>query len=191
MLQDQIAHSLREHNKVLEETFLMQAKELAGFAETVVDAFNQGGRLLIVGSGSLGAVADLAANQFQHRLSMERPPLPALSLCQNIALATALAREGKEGQYFPRQLRISANKGDIVLVFWELDRNEALVETLAEANRLECVTAVVLQGKSELTGETPDFVFRLAAESLPRAVEATVFFSHLLCELVEKALFGV
>jgi D-sedoheptulose 7-phosphate isomerase len=191
MLQEQIAQSLREHNKALEETFLMQAKELAGFAETVVETFNQGGRLLIVGNGSLGAVADLIANQFQYRLSMERPPLPALSLCQNIALATALAREGKESQYFSRQLRVIADKRDIILILWDLDRHETLEETLAEANQLECVTAVVLQGKGELTGENPEHVFRLATDSLPRAVEATVFFGHLLCELVEKSLFGI
>jgi D-sedoheptulose 7-phosphate isomerase len=191
MLQERIAQSLREHTKVLEETFLVQVKELAAFAETVVETFNQGGRLLILGSGSLGSVADLVANQFQHRLSMERPSLPAISLCQNMVLATTLAREGKENQYFPRQLRVSANPRDIVLVFWDLDRSEALEETLAEANRLDCITALVLQGKSELKGENPDYVFRLATDSLPRAVEATVFFGHLLGELVEKGLFGI
>jgi D-sedoheptulose 7-phosphate isomerase len=190
-MQEQIAQSLREHNKALEETFLLQAKEMAGFAETVVEAFNQGGRLLIAGSGSLGAVADLVVNQFQYRLSMERPPLPALSLSQNIALATALAREGKESQFFSRQLRVIAGAQDILLLFWDLDRNEILEETLAAANQLECITAVVLQGKGELTGENPDYLFRLATDSFPRAVEATVFFGHLLCELVEKSLFGV
>jgi D-sedoheptulose 7-phosphate isomerase len=191
MLQERIAQSLREHNKVFEETFLMQASSLAGFAEQVVDAFNRGGRLLIIGSGSLGAVADLVANLFLHRLSLERPPLPALSLCQNATLASALAKEGKENQFFPRQLRVIAEEGDIILVFWDLDRHEVLEEILAEGRRLGCSTALVLQGKGELTGENPDLLFPLASDSLPRGVEASVFFGHLLCELVEKSLFGI
>jgi D-sedoheptulose 7-phosphate isomerase len=191
MLQERIAQSLREHNKVFEETFLMQASSLAGFADQVVDAFNRGGRLLIIGSGALGAVSDLVANLFLHRLSLERPPLPALSLCQNTTLASALAKEGKENQFFPRQLRVIAGEKDIILVFWDLDRHEVLEEILAEGRRLGCSTALVLQGKGELTGETPDLLFPLASDSLPRGVEASVFFGHLLCELVEKSLFGI
>jgi D-sedoheptulose 7-phosphate isomerase len=191
MLQERIAQSLREHNKVFEETFLMQASSLARFADQVVEAFNRGGRLLIIGSGSLGAVADLVANLFLHRLSLERPPLPALSLCQNISLASALAKEGKENQFFPRQLRVIAEERDIILIFWDLDRHEVLEEILAEGRRLGCSTALVLQGKGELIGENPDMVFPLASDSLPRGVEASVFFGNLLCELVEKSLFGI
>lgn len=190
MLQERIAISLREHTHILEETFLGQAGHLASFAEQVVATFNQGGRLLIIGSGSLGAVADLMANLFLHRLSLERPPLPALSLSQNATFASSLARDKQENQVFARQLRIVAGEQDIVLALCDQSRDEALLEGLAEAAQLGCKTAV-LHGKEEFAGEQPDFLFQLATDSPPRTVEATIFFGHLLGELVEKALFGI
>ncbi|MEZ4483629.1 MAG: SIS domain-containing protein [Syntrophotaleaceae bacterium] len=190
MLQERIAVSLRDHTRILEETFLGQAGHLCGFAERVVATFNQGGRLLIFGSGPMGAVADLMANLFLHRLSLERPPLPALSLSQNATFASSLARDGQENQLFARQLRITAGEQDIVLALCDQSRNEALLEGLIEASQLGCTTAVV-HDKGEFAGEQPDFLFRLATDSPPRTVEATVFFGHLLGELVEKALFGI
>ena len=190
MLQERIASSLREHTRILEETFLMQAGHLADFAERVVATFNQGGRLLIIGSGPLGAVADLMANLFLHRLSLERPPLPALSLSQNATLASSLARDGQENQFFARQLRVTAGEQDIVLALCDQSRNEALLAGLAEAVQMGCTTAVI-HGTGEFAGEQPDFLFPLATDSPPRTVEASVFFGHLLGELVENSLFGI
>lgn len=190
MLQERIALSLREHTRILEESFLMQAGHLADFAERVVATFNQGGRLLIIGSGSLGAVADLISNLFLHRLSLERPPLPALSLGQNATLASSLARDGQDSQFFVRLLRVTAGEKDIVLALCDQSRDQALLEGLAEAREIGCTTAVV-HGSGEFAGEQPDFLFRLATDSPPRTVEATVFFGHLLGELVENSLFGI
>lgn len=190
MLQERVALSLREHTRILEETFLMQAGHLASFAERVVATFNQGGRLLIIGSGQLGAVSDLMANIFLHRLSLERPPLPALSLSQNATFASSLAQDGQDNQFFSRQLRVMAGEQDIVLALCDQSRNTPLLEGLAEAAQLGCTTAAT-HGKGEFAGEQPDFFFRIATDSPPRTVEATIFFAHLLGELVEKTLFGI
>ncbi len=190
MLQERVALSLREHTRVLEESFLIQAVDLVNFAERVVETFNQGGRLLIIGNGPLGAVADLMANLFLHRLSLDRPPLPALSLSQNATFAAALARDGRDNQFFSRQLRIASGPQDIVLALCDHIRDDTLLSGLAEAAQLGCMTAAT-HGKGEFPGERPDFLFRLATDSPPRTVEATLFFAHLLGELVEKSLFGI
>jgi D-sedoheptulose 7-phosphate isomerase len=191
MLQDRISKSLREHTAVLEETFLMQANELTDFAEQVVEIFNQGGRLLIFGSGSLGAIANLVANLFRHRLSMERPALPALSLCNDLSLATALSKEGRGSAFFGQQLQLVATERDAVLVLGDVAYNEAIMAGLSEAREHGCVTAALLPEQEDPPGDGPHYLFRLHTDSVGRAAEAALFFGHLLCELVEEALFGI
>lgn len=190
MLQDRISKSLREHTAVLEETFLLQANELVEFSGRIVEVFNQGGRLLIFGSGSLGAIANLVANLFRHRLSFERPPLPALSLCHDITLATALAKEGQICAFFAQQIGLLAGEHDAVLALGDVAHNEAVMAGLAEARERGCVTAALLPDQKEPSGDGPHYLFRLNTDSVGRAAEAALFFGHLLCELVEESLFG-
>jgi len=191
MGQERINRTVQEHRTLIDEIFSTQAEELAGFARKVVSVFHQGGRLFILGSGSLGAIADLTATLFLHRLSFERPLLPALSLGHDTVLATALARDGQGHELFARQLQAVATGQDMVMIFGGSRREEALEAALAMAGEIGCGTAAVLQGKGELLAEPPDFLFRLDTESVPRAVEAALLFGHLLVELVEAELFGI
>jgi hypothetical protein len=59
------------------------------------------------------------------------------------------------------------------------------------AGQVGCGTAAVIQGRSESWRESPDFLFRLETESVPRAVESALLFGQLLVEFVEAELFGI
>lgn len=191
MLQDKISKSLRDHTAVLEETFLMQANELVSFAGQVVEIFNRGGRLLVIGSGPLFSIADLVATLFRHRLHIERPSLPVVSLCQDLPLAASLIKEGRSTAFFAQQLSLVANEGDAVLALGDVSHNEAILEGLAEARERGCMTAALLPEKENLPHDGPHFLFRLTTDSVGRAAETALFFGHLLCELVERELFGI
>lgn len=190
MPSERIARSIREITQMI-EALPSQGEELAAFALRLVEVFTQGRRLLLIGSGPLGAVADLVATRFLHRLSLERPSLPALSLCRDPVLAAALARDGQSAQYLARQLRAATVGGDIVLAFADGGRDEAILEALAAARQLDCTTALVTPGRDESGGENPDFLFRLECETPARLAEGSLLFGHLLCELVEGELFGI
>lgn len=191
MEQERITRIIQEHTTVVGETFTAQATELAAFSREVASVFYRGGRLLVLGGGPLAAIADLLATLFLHRLALERPLLPALSLGHDAVLATSLSRDGLANEFFARQLRVLATAQDLLLVFSGPRREEAVAEALTVAGELDCGTAVVLQGRGEFLQNPPDFLFRLETESVPRAVECALLFSHLLVELVEGELFGI
>lgn len=187
---ERVARSIREITQMI-EVFPAQGDKLAAFSLRLVEVFNQGGRLLLLGSGALGAIADLVATRFLHRLSLERPSLPAISFSHDPILAAALARDGQSNQYLARQLRAATVGGDIVLAFGDGGRDEAVLEALAAARQLGCMTALVTPPKEDVGGEPPDFLFRLECESPARIAEGSLLFGHLLCELVEGELFGI
>ena len=191
MSQERINRTIQDHSAVVGAIFTAQAAELATFAQEVASVFHRGGRLLVLGSGPLGAIADLIATLFLHRLSLERPLLPALSLGHDTVLATSLLRDGLGHEYFARQLRAVATVHDMILIFAGPRREEAMEEALAAAGQVGCGTAAVLQGRGESLRESPDFLFRLETDSVPRAVECALLFGHLLVDLVEGELFGI
>ncbi|WP_432822151.1 SIS domain-containing protein [Trichloromonas sp.] len=191
MNRQKISSAVKEQGILLEASFLDQGPALQAFATQVVETFNQGGRLLVVGNGSLGAIANLTANLFLHRLSLERPPLPALSLGHDATLATSLVRDGQNRLYFSRQLRALANDSDIVLVLSDGQRDDSLTEALTIARQVGSKTALLTPENADIKGETIDFGFTLKTASVPRTIEGALFFGHLLCELVEGELFGI
>lgn len=189
--QERITRIIQDHTAVIGETFSTQAAELASFSREVAKVFHRGGRLLVLGGGPLGAIADLLATLFLHRLSFERPLLPAISLGNDAVLATSLSRDGLGHEFFARQLRTLATAQDMLLVFAGPRREEAVEEALTVAGDLDCGTAVVLHGRGDTLQVPPDFLFRLETDSVPRALECALLFSHLLVELVEGELFGI
>lgn len=189
MVSDRISRALREQNG-LQESFPLQAEALADFVGRIVDTFHQGGRLLIIGSGALGTIANLLASHFLHKLSLERPVLPVISICHDLALLASLERDGLSRQYLSRQLQVMATATDVVFALAGSSRDEALEEALATARQTGCATAVLRAGGDDVPGDLPDYLFRLTTESEPRALEGALFFGHLLCELIEGELFG-
>lgn len=190
MAEDKITAAAASCTAVIQSLVERNGAELERFAGQVVAKFHQGHRLFLLGSGSLGALAAVVANTFLYRLSLDRPSLPAMALCHDAVLATSLANGGAVRQYFSRQLRAAAN-GDVVLAFAEGHHDEALAEGLAAARQLGCLTAVLASEAGDWFGETPDFFFALETDAPARLAEGALFFGHLLCELVERELFGI
>jgi D-sedoheptulose 7-phosphate isomerase len=188
MRQDRISKAFKE-NGIVHNGLLAQGGDLVRLAERILEVFHGGGRLLVVGGGSLGGVAALIANRFLYRLSLERPSLPALSLGLDAQLATALARDGGSSQYFSRQLQALTTGGDLLLILSEVWPDEAVQEALQAARRLGCSTAAVVPRKVE-PADPPDFLFCLDTDSVARMAEGALLFGQLLCEMVEGELFG-
>ena len=191
MGQERIARAVRDHVACMESGLLAQAPEILRFAARVVDMFHRGGRLLVCGSGPLAAVADLTANRFLHRLSLERPQLPSVALGGNYLLAHSLVRDGLQRQIYARQLQVFGAPGDVLLLFAEGQRDETLIEALQQAHQIGCPTAALFPARTEPFDPPPDFRFPLETESPARLAEAALFFGQLLCELVEAELFGI
>ncbi len=191
MGQERIARAVRDHVACLESGLLGQAPEILRFAAGVVEMFHRGGRLLICGSGPLAAIADLTANRFLHRLSLERPQLPAVALGGNFLLAHSLVRDGLQRQIYARQLRVFGTPGDMLLLFAEGQRDESLIEALQQAQLIGCPVAALVPTRAEPFDPPPDFLFLLNTDSPARLAETALFFGQLLCELVEADLFGI
>jgi D-sedoheptulose 7-phosphate isomerase len=191
MYEEKIRRAIAEQQALLDPFFLSRGKPLAELAAHLTATFQQGGRLFLAGSGPFAAIAGLLGQQFLHRQTIERPPLPAMALTHDAGLATFLAAEGLENQLFSRQLRALANEQDTLLLLAGTTLCPAGREALATARQLGSRTALICAEHAELPETLPDRRLQLPTDSLPRLLEGCLFAGHLLCTLVEGELFGI
>lgn len=189
--QDRIAQAVQEHHNIMRETFSSQGVLLTALAQRVVQTFHSGGRLFICGNGTLAALADITEQLFLHRMVLERPSLPAHSLCHDGKMAQLLARDDQAQHLFMRQLKTLAGEHDLLLVYADGSDDPAINEVCAGAVRLGLTTALVMPAKGACAAEQPQMTFRFASDSPARLAEGVLLFAHLLCDLVEAELFGV
>ena len=191
MGQEKFAQSIKEHQKIVGAMGKEMAQELPELARKLVEGFTREGRLVFAGSGAMGAAADLAAHLFRHRMSFDRPLLPALSIGRDSLLAHSLARDGSYEEYFSRQLRALGLSDDMIVFFADSHRDPALVHAMELCKELGCLSALFVYGKAEGEFDGTDFLFQVDTASVARGLEAAVMFATMLCELVEYELFGV
>ncbi len=191
MSQQKFQAALNEHIKVVNTISTDMGEDLPVLARKIVEGFTRERRLVFAGSGAMGAAADLAAHLFRHRLSFDRPLLPAMSIGRDSLLAHSLARDSAYEEYFSRQLLALGLKDDMVVFFADSHRDPALTEGVRLCQDLGCLSALLVCGKGEGVVDGADFTLQVDTTSVARGLESAVLFATLLCELVEHELFGV
>lgn len=190
MRQEKIRNTIARQTALLEGAFEEQGELLCDLADQLVNIFNQGGKLLLAGSGLLAPVADMIANLFVHRLALDRPQLPACSLSQAHALSHALAHAGAGQELYTRQLQVLGNPGDLLIGFSD-GQHDPLLDQLLELGREQQLTTVLVAPSSGDGAARADLCFVTGTELPVEAALSSLFLGRLLCEQVEHALFGI
>ncbi|MCM2264567.1 MAG: SIS domain-containing protein [Desulfuromonadales bacterium] len=191
MFEDKINSAVAQQQALLDPFFLARKAVLADFAAHLTATFQNGGRLFLLGSGPFAAIAGLLGQQFLHRQTLERPPLPAVALTHDAGLATFLFADEQGSQLFSRQLRALAGDQDTILLLAGTSVCAAGREALATARQIGCRTAMICGEHAELPDPLPELLLLLPTDNLPRQLEGCLFAGHLLCSLVEGELFGM
>lgn len=169
-----------------------QGPALGALATRLASVFAEGGQLLLAGHGPLFHVAQMLAAQFTYKLEFERPALPALCLGSDALLSTQMLSAGLAEQLLLRHYRAINSDEHLMLIFSDGTAAPELASLIEEVkDNDQPVFLLTGNGQNDpLLQEDPDGVLDLGNCVAPRLIEVAQFAGHLLCELVEKELFG-
>jgi len=182
---------LQQHHASLENLLIGQGDVMPRLGDRLVERFNQGNKLLLAGQGMLASVAELIAVMFMHRLNFDRPPLPAIALGTSLPLTQSFERHAAPGDLLVRQFNAVAQPGDLTLLFAEPQQNPALRQLTELARDRDCPLALFCNNPEEWSDLDSDLILTLPADSAAELAAPMLFSGRLLCEMVEKTLFGV
>lgn len=167
-----------------------EAKTLVAIAEVLVEAFQNGNKVLLLGNGGSAADAQHIACELAGKFYRDREALPAIALTTNTSALTAIANDYGYEAVFLRQLQGLVKGGDVVIGISTSGNSPNVLLAMEEAKRRGAVTvAFTGQARGRLS-ELADYVLSVPSKDPPHIQEAHITAGHIICHLVEEELFG-
>ena len=179
-----------EASIAVKQRLLGHTEICAEVAERLIRAFRSGNKLLLFGNGGSAADAQHIAAELVGRYYLDRPALPAQALTVDTSSLTAIGNDYAYDQIFSRQIEAFGRAGDVAIGISTSGNSRNVIEALRAAKRKGIVT-VGMTGEigGQLKAEV-DYCICIPSRDTPRIQEAHILIGHILCELVEQALFG-
>jgi len=161
--------------------------EAAGLIESSLRA---GGTLFTCGNGGSAADAQHIVTELAGRFYLDRPGLAAVALTVNTSALTAIGNDYAFEDVFSRQLDGLAKPGDVLLAITTSGSSPNIVQAVAAAREKRMHVIGFTGGKGTAFATSCDLALIVPSRDTPRIQEAHICAGHLICQLVEAAIYG-
>lgn len=187
MIEFRIKESIEAKQKLLSEAKLLEGVQRV--IDLIVNTYRSGGKVLFCGNGGSAADAQHLAAEFSGRFYFDRPPLDAEALHVNTSYLTAVANDYSFDEVFARLVRAKGKKGDVLIAISTSGNSPNILKAIAEASDIGMITV-------GFTGETGgkmkplcQHLINVPSKDTPRIQEMQMLLGHIICEMVESAIF--
>ena len=158
--------------------------------DIITTALRSGGKVHFCGNGGSAADAQHLAAELSGRFYIDRPPLNAEALHCNTSYLTAVANDYGYDAVFARLLQGTARVGDVVVGISTSGNSQNILKAFEKAKEMG-VHVIAMTGESGgKMKELADVLLNVPSTDTPRIQESHILVGHILCELVETAMFG-
>lgn len=183
-----IQQSIAVKQAILDDSELQARIQQAAYIITA--SLRSGGKIHFCGNGGSAADAQHLAAELSGRFYFDRPPLNAEALHCNTSYLTAVANDYGYDAVFSRLLQGTAKSGDVVVGISTSGNSQNILKAFEMAKEMG-VHVIAMTGE---TGgkmkELADVLLNIPSTDTPRIQESHIMVGHILCELVETAMFG-
>lgn len=187
-IQESIEQSIAVKQQILTDAALMQ--RVAEAASLIEQSLRGGGKIHFCGNGGSAADAQHLAAELSGRFYFDRPPLNAEALHCNTSYLTAVGNDYGYDHVFSRLLRGTGRRGDVLVGISTSGNSRNILEAYRVAQELG-IHIVSLTGQTG--GKMRDcggLLLNVPSTDTPRIQESHIMLGHIICELVETAMFG-
>ena len=169
--------------------FDSHAKLVAAAADLIITSVKAGGKVLIFGNGGSAADAQHIAAELVNRLNYDRPPIAAIALTTDTSILTSVGNDSSFDQLFERQVRALGRRGDIALAISTSGNSPNVLRAVVAAGEIGIKTIALAGHDGGKLASKVDVALVVDARSTQRIQETHITIGHILCELVESALY--
>jgi len=162
---------------------------LAHVAMQIVESLRAGGKVIFFGNGGSAADAQHLTAEFTGRYLKERRALAALALSTNSSSVTAIGNDYGFDLVFARQLEALGREGDVAIGISTSGNSRNVIRAF-EAAKSKSIYTVALTGASGgAMKKVADCTICVPTDETPRIQECHILAGHIICEIVELAVF--
>lgn len=191
---EQIVSEALINSVMAKEAFVKESrKKLIDLACLMVITLRQGGKILIFGNGGSAADAQHMAAEFVNRFLLNRRPLAAIALTTDASVITSIGNDFSFDEIFSKQVQALGKPEDLALGISTSGSSANVIKAVEVAKEIGMRTAVLtggLAGDGSELGLLGDICLNVPTVKTQHIQEVHLWVEHLLCELVEREMFG-
>ena len=161
---------------------------IAAAGEMLVNALQQGKKVLCCGNGGSAADAQHFSAELLGRYLNERESLPAIALNTDTSTLTAIGNDYGYKQVFARQIQGLGQAGDVLLAISTSGNSENIIAAI-EAARARNMKIIALTGREggKIAGllQPQELHICVPDNVTSRIQESHIMILHCLCEIID------
>jgi D-sedoheptulose 7-phosphate isomerase len=189
-MEELILEEISEHMQTMEAIRDGMVKKISEFAALVAGVMRQGRKVLLMGNGGSAADAQHIAGEFVGRFVLERKGLPAIALTTDTSILTAVSNDYGFEEIFSQQVEVLADEGDVVVGISTSGNSPNVLKAISVAKAKGAKTVGLCGGDGGKLGQLVDLPVVIPVQNTQRIQEGHITIGHIVCKLVEEALFG-
>jgi len=187
-VKNQIKKSYEVKKNILENKGLFN--KIIRVGEVLINVYKNGNKLLIAGNGGSAADAQHIAGELVSKFYFDRPALPAIALTTDTSIITAIGNDYGYEYLFSRQIEANGVKGDVFLGISTSGNSKNIIEGLKTAKEKGLITIGLTGESGGKMKNLCDYCICVPSNETPRIQEAHILIGHILCSVIEEAIFG-
>lgn len=169
-----------------DESLLLQVEDAA---LACIECMHAGGKILLAGNGGSATDAQHIAGEFVSRFAFDRPGLPAMALTVDTSILTAIGNDYGYENLFARQVQANGNIGDVFIGYSTSGSSPNILRAFEEARKRKLVCIGLTGNRGGPMRDLCDYLLEIPSCDTPKIQEGHLVLGHILCGLVDQALF--
>lgn len=188
IIEQRIAASIAVKNQLLEDKALVE--RIGQFADRMADVFEKKGKVLFCGNGGSAADAQHISAELSGRFYKNRAPLFAEALHVNSSFVTAVANDYGYDEVYARMVEAAGKSGDMLVAISTSGNSANIIRAIERAKSCGMIVVGMTGATGGAMAALCDLLINIPTSDTPRIQESHILVGHIVCELVETALFS-
>jgi len=187
-ISQEIEESINIKQHILKDKKLI--KQIIKVSKSLIKAYKKGNKLLLAGNGGSAADAQHISAELVSRFYLERKALSAIALTTDTSIITAIGNDYGFDDIFVRQIEANGNKGDIFLAISTSGNSKNIIKAIKQAKKQNIIVVGLTGAKESKMDKLCDITIKVPSKITPRVQEIHILIGHLICDIVEREMFG-
>jgi len=189
---DKIKNRIFE-NSILSSSLLndeLFCRNLQTIALQAIETLQGGNRIFFAGNGGSTSQAQHLAAELSGRFLIDRDPLDAICLSDNISFLTAVSNDYSYEVAFERALQAHGKLGDLLFLLSTSGQSSNIIKLADKAEDIG-ISRVIMTGlKGSILASQCEYHITIPSEDTARIQEMHLLSGHIICEIIEHEIFA-
>jgi len=187
-IKDQIKKSYETKQIIYNDELLLD--KIEEVSQKCVDMYKNDNKTILAGNGGSAADAQHIAAELVGRYGFDRASIPSLALTTDTSCLTAIGNDYGYDKIFSRQLEGMGQSGDIFIGISTSGNSKNIINAFEVAKKKNILTVALVGKDGGEMAKLADIALVVPSDSTPRIQESHILIGHILCDIIEKEIFG-